>query len=108
MSALHRRIAPWAFLLRRHGGIFGTARMLLLWWEGTMLLLLQRRAGLARRSMPVRSGQIGTRACPVAEQFADAAHKILAIDILARRFGSCCGSRSTGCPRPRRSATGVS
>ena len=45
------------------GGIFSTAPMLLRWQGKMLLLLLQRRTGLARRAVPVRSEQV----CPCAD-----------------------------------------
>jgi len=66
MSALQRRFAAPTFLLRRYCRILDTARKLL-WRNGVMLWLLQRRAGLARQSMPVLNQQIDSRARSVAE-----------------------------------------
>jgi hypothetical protein len=70
MPALYRPTTDATFVLRRRGGIFGAAQMLLL-WRRAMSLLLQRQAGLARRTMPVRSQQVGSRARSDADQFAD-------------------------------------
>lgn len=60
MPALCRRFAAPSFLLWRYCHIVGTEGKLL-WLQG-VVLLLQRRIRLARRSMPVLSEQVSSRA----------------------------------------------
>ena len=55
-----RHSADSTVLLRRQSGPFDAHRLLLL-WQRAVPLPLQRPAGFARRSVPVRGEQVGSR-----------------------------------------------